>query len=64
MSCGYICKHHSRFYDLDNYTHLVLEYIEKTNTFLAYCNAVITESSAIERAKKCMSNVVIEKIKL
>ena len=63
-SGGYVFKHHSRFDDSDNYTHLHLEYNEKTNTFLAYCNAVITESSAIERAKKCMSNVVIEKIKL
>ena len=63
-SGGYVFKHHSRFDDSDNYTHLDLEYDEKTNTFLAYCNAVISESSAIERAKKCMSNVVIEKIKL
>ena len=63
-SGGYVFGHHSRFDDSDNYTHLDLEYDEKTNTFLAYCNAVISESSAIERAKKCMSNVVIEKIKL
>ena len=63
-SGGYVFKHHSRFDDSDNYTHLDLEYDEKTNTFLAYCNAVISESSAIERAKRCMSNVVIEKIKL
>jgi hypothetical protein len=63
-SGGYVFKHHSRFDDSDNYTHLDLEYDEKTNTFLAYCNAVISESSAIERAKKCMSNVVSEKIKL
>ena len=63
-SGGYVFKHHSRFDDSDNYTHLDLEYDEKTNTFLAYCNAVISESSAIERAKRCMSKVVIEKIKL
>ena len=36
---GYVFKHHARFDDSDNRTHLDLEYDENTNTFLAYCNA-------------------------
>jgi len=61
---GYVFKHHARFDDSDNRTHLDLEYDEKTNTFLAYCNAVISENSAIERAKRRMSDVVIKKIEI
>ena len=61
---GYVFKHHARFDDSDNRTHLDLEYDEKTNTFLAYCNAVISENNAIERAKRRMSDVVIKKIEI
>jgi hypothetical protein len=61
---GYVFKHHARFDDSDNRTHLDLEYDEKTNTFLAYCNAVISENNAIERAKRRMSDVYLKKIKI
>jgi ribosomal protein S8 len=63
-SGGYVFKHHSRFDDSDNYTHLDLEYNEKTNTFLAYCNAVSSKNNAIERAKRRMSDVYLKKIKI
>jgi hypothetical protein len=61
---GYVFKHHARFDDSDNRTHLDLEYDEKTSTFLAYCNAVISENNAIERAKRRMSDVYLKKIKI
>ena len=61
---GYAFKHHARFDDSDKRTHLDLEYDEKTNTFLAYCNAVISENNAIERAKRRMSDVYLKKIKI
>ena len=61
---GYVFKHHACFDDSDNYTHLDLEYDEKTGTFLAYCNVIISKDYAIERTKKRMSDVVIKKIKI
>jgi ribosomal protein S8 len=63
-SGGYVFKHHARFDDSDKRTHLDLEYDEKTNTFLAYCNAVSSKNNAIERAKRRMSDVYLKKIKI
>ena len=61
---GYAFPYHAYFTSSDNYTSLGLEYDDKSGTFLAYCNVIISENNAIERAKRRMSDVVIKKIKI
>ena len=58
-SKGYAFPYHAYFTSSDNYTSLGLEYNDNTNTFLTYCNVIISKDSAIADAKRRMSDVVI-----
>ena len=61
---GYSFPYHVYFTSSDNYTSLGLEYDDKSGTFLAYCNVIVSKDYAIERAKRRMSDVVIKKIEI
>ena len=61
---GYAFPHHAYFTSSDNYTSLGLEYDDKSGTFLAYCNVIVSKDYAIERAKRRMSDITIKKIEI
>ena len=63
-SKGYAFPYHAHFTSSDNYTSLGLEYDDKTNTFLTYCNVIISMEYSIADAKRRMSDIVIKKIKI
>lgn len=61
---NYAFPYHARFMCSDNYTWLGIEYDDKQNKFLTYCNVIISEERAIAEAEKRMTNVKITKIKI
>ena len=61
---GYAFPYHAYFTSSDNYTSLGLEYDDKSGTFLAYCNVIVSKDYAIERAKRRMSDITIKKIEI
>jgi hypothetical protein len=63
-SKGYAFPYHAPFTSSDNYTSLDLEYDDKTNTFLTYCNVIVSMEYSIADAKRRMSDIVIKKIKI
>ena len=62
-SKGYAFPYHAPFTSSDNYTSLDLEYDDKTNTFLTFCNVIVSMEYSIADAKRRMSDIVIKKIK-
>lgn len=54
----------ARFECSDNYTWLGIEYDDKTNEFMTWCNVVLSEKLSIAEAKRRMSNVKITKIEI
>jgi hypothetical protein len=63
-SKGYAFPYHAPFTSSDNYTSLDLEYDDKTNTFLTFCNVIVSMEYSIADAKRRMSDIVIKKIKI
>jgi len=63
-SKGYAFPYHAPFTSSDNYTSLDLEYDDKTNTFLTFCNVIVSMEYSIADAKRRMSDIVIKNIKI
>lgn len=60
----YDFPYHAHFTDSDDYTWLGIQYDDETNTFLTYCNVILSRDYSVADAKKRMSNIKITKIEI